>query len=67
MVELRPLRGWRRLGCASADRWILLILLLVTASDRQVVMAYTVGRRLYIVARENFGPRVAQRSRRRRS
>ncbi|HEY0226869.1 MAG TPA: APC family permease, partial [Mycobacterium sp.] len=39
---------------------ILLILVLVTASYRQVVMAYTRAGGSYIVARENFGPRVAQ-------
>jgi amino acid transporter len=39
---------------------ILLILVLVTASYRQVVMAYTKAGGSYIVARENFGPRVAQ-------
>jgi amino acid transporter len=39
---------------------ILLILVLVTASYRQVVMAYTRAGGSYVVARENFGPRVAQ-------
>jgi amino acid transporter len=39
---------------------ILLVLALVTASYRQVVMAYTQAGGSYIVARENFGPRVAQ-------
>src|ERR1700730_18559611 len=39
---------------------ILLILLLVSASYRQVVMAYTRAGGSYIVAREDFGPRVAQ-------
>ncbi|HEY3995195.1 MAG TPA: amino acid permease [Mycobacterium sp.] len=39
---------------------ILLILVLVTASYRQVVMAYTRAGGSYIVARDNFGPRVAQ-------
>jgi amino acid transporter len=39
---------------------ILLILLLVAASYRQVVMAYTRAGGSYVVARENFGPRVAQ-------
>jgi amino acid transporter len=39
---------------------ILLILALVAASYRQVVMAYTRAGGSYIVARENFGPRVAQ-------
>lgn len=39
---------------------ILLILVLVAASYRQVVMAYTRAGGSYIVARDNFGPRVAQ-------
>src|SRR5205823_971003 len=39
---------------------ILLMLVLVAASYRQVVMAYTRAGGSYIVARENFGPRVAQ-------
>ena len=39
---------------------ILLILVLVAASYAQVVMTYTRAGGSYIVARENFGPRVAQ-------
>ena len=39
---------------------ILLILALVAASYRQVVMIYTKAGGSYIVARENFGPKVAQ-------
>jgi amino acid transporter len=39
---------------------ILLILVLVAASYRQVVMTYTRAGGSYVVARENFGPRVAQ-------
>src|SRR6202012_2989861 len=39
---------------------ILLILALVAASYRQVVMVYTRAGGSYIVARDNFGPRVAQ-------
>ena len=39
---------------------ILVILVLVAASYRQVVMTYTRAGGSYIVARENFGPRVAQ-------
>ena len=39
---------------------ILLILVLVAASYRQVVMVYTRSGGSYVVARENFGPRVAQ-------
>ncbi len=39
---------------------ILAILILVAASYRQVVMTYTKAGGSYVVARENFGPRVAQ-------
>lgn len=39
---------------------ILAILVLVAASYRQVVMAYTRAGGSYVVSRENFGPRVAQ-------
>jgi len=39
---------------------ILLILALVAASYRQVVIAYTQAGGSYVVARDNFGPRVAQ-------
>ncbi|HWF69888.1 MAG TPA: amino acid permease, partial [Mycobacterium sp.] len=41
---------------------ILLILTLVAGSYRQVVMAYTQRGGSYVVARRNFGPRVAQLS-----
>ena len=41
---------------------ILLILALVAGSYRQVVMAYTQRGGSYVVARSNFGPRVAQLS-----
>ncbi|KAA8969241.1 APC family permease [Mycobacterium sp.] len=39
---------------------ILLILALVGASYRQVVIAYTQAGGSYVVARDNFGPRIAQ-------
>ena len=39
---------------------ILIILLLLTLSYRQVVMVYTRAGGSYVVARENFGPKVAQ-------
>lgn len=39
---------------------ILCILVLVAASYRQVVMTYTRAGGSYVVARDNFGPRVAQ-------
>jgi len=39
---------------------ILVILILLTLSYRQVVMAYTRAGGSYVVARENFGPKIAQ-------
>ncbi len=39
---------------------ILLILVLMTLSYREVVMVYTKAGGSYVVARDNFGPRVAQ-------
>ena len=39
---------------------ILVILVLVAASYRQVVMAYTKAGGSYVVARDNFGPKIAQ-------
>jgi amino acid transporter len=61
MVELLPAAGLAAfvlvLPIAAV---ILLILALVTASYRQVVMAYTQRGGSYVVARANFGPRVAQ-------
>ncbi len=36
------------------------MLLLLTLSYRDVVMAYTRAGGSYVVARENFGPRIAQ-------
>ncbi|MFC5905643.1 APC family permease [Streptacidiphilus monticola] len=39
---------------------ILCVLVLLTLSYREVVMAYTRAGGSYVVARENFGPRVAQ-------
>jgi amino acid transporter len=63
MVELLPAAGLAAfvlvLPIAAV---ILLILILVTGSYRQVVMAYTQRGGSYIVARSNFGPRVAQLS-----
>jgi amino acid transporter len=61
MVELLPAAGLAAfvlvLPIAGV---ILLILALVTASYRQVVMAYTQRGGSYVVARTNFGPRIAQ-------
>jgi amino acid transporter len=61
MVELLPAAGMAAFVLLlPVIGVILLILVLVTASYRQVVMAYTRAGGSYIVARENFGPRVAQ-------
>src|ERR1700760_4666434 len=61
MVELLPAAGMAAFTLLiPMTGVILLILVLVTASYRQVVMAYTRAGGAYIVARENFGPRVAQ-------
>src|ERR1700756_2987488 len=61
MVELLPNAGLAAfvlvLPIAGV---ILLILALVTASYRQVVMTYTQRGGSYVVARANFGPRIAQ-------
>jgi amino acid transporter len=63
MVELLPAAGLAAfvlvLPIAAV---ILVILVLVTGSYRQVVMAYTQRGGSYIVARSNFGPRWAQLS-----
>ncbi len=61
MVELLPAAGMAAFVLLlPLVAVILLILVLVTASYRQVVMTYTRAGGSYIVARENFGPRVAQ-------
>jgi amino acid transporter len=61
MVELLPAAGMAAyvlvLPIAGV---ILLILALVTSSYRQVVMTYTQRGGSYVVARANFGPRIAQ-------
>src|ERR1700760_1184989 len=61
MVELLPAAGMAAFVLLlPLTGVILLILALVAASYRQVVMAYTRAGGSYIVARENFGPRIAQ-------
>lgn len=61
MVELLPAAGMAAFVLLlPLIGVILLILALVAASYRQVVMAYTRAGGSYIVARDNFGPRVAQ-------
>jgi amino acid transporter len=61
LIELLPAAGLAAFALLlPITGVILLILVLVTASYRQVVMTYTRAGGSYIVARENFGPRVAQ-------
>ena len=61
MVELLPAAGLAAYALLlPITGVILLILVLVAASYRQVVMVYTRAGGSYVVARENFGPRVAQ-------
>ena len=60
MIELLPYAGLAAFVLLLPITGILLlILVLVTASYRQVVMAYTRAGGSYVVARENLGPRVA--------
>ena len=61
MIELLPAAGMAAFALLlPITGVILLILVLVAASYRQVVMVYTRAGGSYVVARENFGPRVAQ-------
>jgi amino acid transporter len=61
LVELLPAAGMAAFVLLlPITGVILLILALVAASYRQVVIAYTRAGGSYVVARENFGPRVAQ-------
>lgn len=61
LIELLPAAGLAAFALLlPITGVILLILVLVAASYRQVVMTYTRAGGSYIVARENFGPRVAQ-------
>jgi amino acid transporter len=61
LVELLPYAGLAAFTLLlPITGVILVILILVAASYRQVVMAYTRAGGSYVVARENFGPRVAQ-------
>ena len=61
MVELLPSAGMAAFVLLlPLTGVILFILVLVAASYREVVMAYTRAGGSYIVARDNFGPRVAQ-------
>src|SRR3984893_15540596 len=61
MIELLPAAGMAAFALLlPITGVILLILVLVAASYRQVVMAYTRAGGSYVVARENFGPKIAQ-------
>jgi amino acid transporter len=61
MIELLPAAGMAAFSLLlPITGVILLILVLVAASYRQVVMLYTRAGGSYVVARDNFGPRVAQ-------
>src|SRR6202045_3787062 len=61
LIELLPFAGLAAFTLLlPITGVILVILVLVTASYRQVVMAYTRAGGSYVVARENFGPKVAQ-------
>jgi amino acid transporter len=61
MIELLPAAGMAAFSLLlPITGVILVILVLVAASYRQVVMVYTRAGGSYVVARENFGPRVAQ-------
>jgi amino acid transporter len=61
LVELLPAAGAAAFALVlPVTAAILVILVLVAASYRQIVMAYTRQGGSYVVARDNFGPRVAQ-------
>src|ERR1700747_1165201 len=61
MTELLPAAGMAAFALLlPITGVILLILVLVAASYRQVVMVYTRSGGSYVVARENFGPKIAQ-------
>src|SRR5882757_890164 len=61
MIELLPAAGMAAFALLlPVTGVILLILVLVAASYREVVMVYTRAGGSYVVARENFGPKIAQ-------
>nr|WP_082972740.1 MULTISPECIES: APC family permease [unclassified Mycobacterium] len=61
MIELLPAAGMAAYALVLPITGVILVILaLVCASYREVVMAYTRAGGSYTVARENFGPRVAQ-------
>ncbi|SOX52422.1 APC family permease [Mycobacterium ahvazicum] len=61
MLELLPAAGMAAFALLLPITGVILVILaLVSASYRQVVMTYVRSGGSYTVARENFGPRVAQ-------
>src|ERR1700748_1077085 len=61
LVELLPAAGMAGFVLLLAVNGVVFVILaLVAASYRQVVMTYTRAGGSYVVARESFGPRVAQ-------
>ncbi|WP_420716032.1 APC family permease [Mycobacterium sp. 94-17] len=61
MIELLPAAGMAAFALLLPITGVILVILaLVSVSYRQVVTAYTRPGGSYLVARENFGPRVAQ-------
>ncbi len=61
MIELLPAAGMAAFALLLPITGVILfILVLVAASYRQVVMVYTRAGGSYVVARDNFGPKVAQ-------
>lgn len=61
MIELLPAAGMAAFALLLPITGVVfLILVLVTASYRQVVTTYSRAGGAYMVARDNFGPRVAQ-------
>jgi amino acid transporter len=61
LIELLPYAGLAAFAIVLPLTGVILVILaLVAASYRQVVMTYTKAGGSYVVARDNFGPRVAQ-------
>ena len=61
LIELLPAAGMAAFALLLPITGVILVVLaLVAASYRQVVMVYTRAGGSYVVARDNFGPRVAQ-------
>src|SRR5581483_1636683 len=61
LIELMPIFGIAAFAVLIPMTGVILfVMLLVVLSYREVVMAYTRAGGSYVVARENFGPRVAQ-------